>query len=347
MSGSSMDGIDVAFCTFSQDANQQWSGHLVECETFDFQSNLKQSLLELPQSSGLQMARADSEFARFSAQCVAEIVQRVGRKPLAIASHGHTIFHSPTHSYTVQIGNGGLLAGFSGLPVVSDFRTTDVGLGGQGAPLVPGAERFLFSEYDACLNLGGIANVSFLKSPPFLGFDISPCNQILNEVAGWIGISYDEDGNIARSGSTIPSLLNQLNSVGFYSRKPPKSLGNEEVSAIWKPILTPWKSEPENLLRTLSTHIAQQIARSVLSHKPEGKMLATGGGALNGFLMECLRREMGVGWIVEIPDARLVSFKEAYCFAFLGLKRWLGEVNCFCEVTGARRDSCAGAIYLP
>lgn len=347
MSGSSLDGLDAAFCSFMLDSNHGWQGQIRAAKTFDLPSDLKQSLQQLPQSSTLDLAKTDSAFARFSAECVAEIVEKTGWKPIAVASHGHTIFHKPVDGYTVQIGNGGLLAALSGLPVVSDFRTTDVGLGGQGAPLVPGAERFLFTSYDACLNLGGIANVSFPKSAPFLGFDISPCNQLLNEAASWLRKTYDENGNLARAGRKIADLSNQLDAIAYYHTNPPKSLGNEDVDQFWKPLLAQWKSQPEDVLYTLCQHISAQIARSVLAHKNKGKMLVTGGGAFNGFLLECLKNEMTSTWEVEVPDSQLVSFKEAYCFAYLGLKRWLGEVNCFSEVTGARKDSCAGAIYLP
>ena len=347
MSGSSLDGLDVAFCSFHQMENNVWEGQIVEAETFELPPGLKKSLDGLRNSSALELAKTDSSFARFSAECVQKIGEKAGKKPMAIASHGHTIFHQPAEGYTVQIGIGGLLAALSGLPVVSDFRTTDVGLGGQGAPLVPGAERFLFSEYDACLNLGGIANVSFPKSSPFLGFDISPCNQLLNKAAAWLHKPYDENGDLARTGILIPKFLDKLNANGFYLRTPPKSLGNEDVAQQWKPIMEEWKSEPENALYTLTHHISSQIAQAVLRHKSSGKMLVTGGGAFNGFLIESLKKEMTEAWEIVIPGHDLIAFIEAYCFAFLGLKRWLGEINCFSEVTGASKDSCAGAIYLP
>ena len=308
-------------------------------------TEIENRLRILPQSTGIDLVETDTKFIQFSAASVKIMIERVGRQPIAVSSHGHTIFHNPKAGYTTQIGNGGLLAGLCNLPVVSDFRTLDVGYGGQGAPLVPGAERFLFSKYDACLNLGGIANISFPKRNPFLGFDISPCNQLLNQAAKWKGFNYDNGGKMAANGKLIPELLNKLDCAEYYQKKEPKSLGNEDVAMIWKPILEKWKTQPEDVLHTTSLHIAMQISKSISSIQQNGSLLISGGGAYNSFLIEKLKSELSGNWDVEVPDSQMVSFKEAYCFAFLGLKRLLGEVNCFAEVTGASSDLCLGAVY--
>jgi anhydro-N-acetylmuramic acid kinase len=345
MSGSSLDGLDVAYCEFQKNETGFWQGKIVEAQTFPFSPELEESLRNLPHSTAIEFVETDTEFIRFSAACVKTMIERVGNQPIAVSSHGHTIFHNPKAGYTTQIGNGGLLSGLCGIPVVSDFRTLDVGYGGQGAPLVPGAERFLFSDFDACLNLGGIANVSFPKQIPFLGFDISPCNQLLNQAANWKGFSYDEGGKMAAKGTLIPELLKELNRAEFYQKKEPKSLGNEEVALIWKPILENWNSQPENVLHTTGIHIAIQIAKSISTVKQNGSLLITGGGAYNSFLIEKLKSELSGNWAIKVPDSQMVSFKEAYCFAFLGLKRLLGEINCYGEVTGASSDLCIGAVY--
>jgi len=347
MSGSSLDGLDVAYCEFSKNETGLWNGKIVVAHTFSFPPDLEFSLKNLPQSSALNLVETDIKFIRFSADCVKKIIEEIGKQPLAVSSHGHTIFHNPKQGYTTQIGNGGLLAGLCGLPVVSDFRTLDVGLNGQGAPLVPGAERFLFSEFDACLNLGGIANVSFPQKRPFLGFDISPCNQLLNQAAQWKGFAFDKGGELAKSGKLIPDLAEALNQLEFYGKYAPKSLGNEEVAQYWKPIIETWKNQEEDVLFTTGLHIADQIVRSISGMQASGKLLITGGGAYNTFLVEAIKSGLSKSWQVEIPDNQMVSFKEAYCFAFLGLKRLLGEVNCFAEVTGADADSCLGAVYNP
>jgi len=345
MSGSSLDGLDVAYCQFSKNETGHWNGEIVEAKTFSFPTDLENSLRNLPQSTALDFVETDTKFVGFSATCINEVCETIGKPPLAISSHGHTIFHKPAMGYTTQIGNGGLLAGLCSLPVVSDFRTLDVGLAGQGAPLVPGAERFLFSEYDACLNLGGIANISFPKLNPFLGFDISPCNQLLNQAASWKGFAFDKGGELAKTGKLIPELATALNQNEFYQRSAPKSLGNEEVLQGWKPILELWKSGPENVLYTTGQHIADQVVHAIFSIQSTGNLLITGGGAYNSFLVAAIKSGLSQSWQVHIPGPQMISFKEAYCFAFLGLKRILGEINCFAQVTGASSDSCLGAIY--
>lgn len=346
MSGSSLDGLDVAICEFWSSPSGDCEGQVLEGKTFPFPSELAMKLAVLPQSDALTLAETDFSFSAFSAQCVHNFLKGFEVKPLLIASHGHTVFHQPHQGFTTQIGNGGILAAKTGFPVVCDFRTTDVGLGGQGAPLVPGAEFFLFSKYQACLNLGGIANISFPQHPTLSGFDTGPCNQLLNLAAGWLGLPFDEDGKKARAGKPIPELLEILNQHSYYHKSPPKSLGNEEVRQQWWPILLPFQSEPENVLHTLCLHISTQIAQTITGVGQGGELLVTGGGAFHSFLIDCLKREIPKNWKFHIPSSRMIQFKEAYCFAFLGLKRWLGEINCFSRHTGAKKDSCLGAIYL-
>jgi anhydro-N-acetylmuramic acid kinase len=268
------------------------------------------------------------------------MLEKTGRKPLAVASHGHTVFHHPAAGYTLQIGNGGLLHGLCGIPVISDFRTVDVGLGGQGAPLVPGAEAELFSEYTACLNLGGICNVSFPKNNS--GFDIGPCNQLLNYASRLKGREYDENGCMAAEGMLIPELYQKLNSIPFYHQPVPKSLSNEIVAETWVPMLAPYENQPENILHTLCLHIASCIA-AVLPE--EGKMLVSGGGVFNQFLMDATRKACGENWQLIPADQKLAASKEALCFAWLGLKRLLEEINVPASVTGAKADSVSGALY--
>jgi len=345
MSGSSLDGLDAALCSYKKDADGNWSGSIIQKESFSFPPDLENSLRNARSASALELAETDAGFVRFSAIAVNSLCTKTGMKPIAIASHGHTVFHNPASGYTTQIGNGGLLSALTGIPVISDFRTVDVGLGGQGAPLVPGAERFLFSEYDACLNLGGICNVSFPGSSPFLGFDIAPCNQMLNLAASWVGLDFDSNGERASKGTLIPELLLLLQDLPYYKKEAPKSLGNEEVAHIWKPILDSFSSQPIDVMHTVSLHIAFEIVGSVLKWKSSGKMLITGGGAYHSFLINQIRKALGHSWSVELPDSQMISFKEAYCFAFLGLKRILGETNCFAEVTGANADSVCGALY--
>jgi len=345
MSGSSLDGLDAALCSFETDGTGNWSGHILATHSSSFPAELEQSLRNARNASALELMETDAAFVRLSADAVQSLCTKTGIQPLAIASHGHTVFHHPAAGYTTQIGNGGLLSGLTGLPVVCDFRTLDVGLGGQGAPLVPGAEKFLFSGYEACLNLGGICNISFPKQSPFLGFDIAPCNQLLNLAASWMGLKYDPEGQNASQGQLIPELLSELDSLPYYGQPYPKSLGNEDVAHTWMPVCENWRHRPQDLMRTVCVHAARQIACSVMPVVANGKMLITGGGAFHDLLIRMIRAELGNEWTVEIPAPELISFKEAYCFAFLGLKRILNEPNCFAEVTGAKTDSVCGALY--
>lgn len=344
MSGSSLDGLDMALCEFQRSAIQQWDGRILKSETRVFTQALLEKLTALPSGTALDLAETDFAFSEFSAGCVQDFLVGVSEMPLLISSHGHTVFHQPNRGFTTQIGNGGFLAARTGLPVVCDFRSTDVGFGGQGAPLVPGAEHFLFSDFSACLNLGGIANTSFPNHPQLAGFDISPCNQLLNFAAGWLNLEYDKNGEKAASGKPIPELIQWLDAIPFYFKKPPKSLGNEDVRQLWIPLLEPFKDKPEDVLSSLCKHLAGQIGASFSENS--GKILVTGGGAFNATLLKSIEEKLGSKWQLELPSSEMIGFKEAYCFAFLGLKRWLGEVNCFARHTGASQDSVLGGIYF-
>lgn len=346
MSGSSLDGLDLAICDFWVTDSGLWEGQIVQGKTVPIPQSLEIKLRNLPNGTALELAEVDARFAEFSADCVNQMLKESHVQPQAIASHGHTIFHQPASGFTTQIGNGGILAAKTGLPVVCDFRSSDVGLGGQGAPLVPGAEQFLFGNYEACLNLGGIANISFPKSESGQGFDISPCNQLLNLAAGWLGLTFDPQGENAGQGTLIPELMDALNRIPFYKINPPKSLGNEDVAQVWKPLLEQFSNRPKDVLNTLSQHIAIQMAQSIQASGSGGTILVTGGGGYNSFLLECLKLNLSNGWQIQLPSDQMMQFKEAYCFAFLGLKRWRGEINCFARITGASKDSIIGAIYL-
>jgi anhydro-N-acetylmuramic acid kinase len=342
MSGSSLDGLDLAWCSFRRERSDlAFSYELEETVCIPFTKDLQEKLACCREMSALELIEAEADFVRFSADCIKNLCDRKGKKPLAVASHGHTVFHHPAGGYTLQIGNGGLLHGLCGIPVVSDFRTVDVGLGGQGAPLVPGAEAELFSEFTACLNLGGICNVSF-PGKQTTGFDIGPCNQLLNFVSLLKGKAYDEDGKMAAEGRLIPELLEQLNANSFYRQPVPRSLSNEMVAESWTPLLLAYRQEPENVLHTLCLHIAACISEVLPSG---GKMLVSGGGVFNLFLMDSIQKACEKTWQIIPADEKLAGSKEALCFAWLGLKRLLEEVNVPASVTGARSDSVSGALY--
>ncbi len=342
MSGSSLDGLDLAFCRFERrQQGEPFRYQLLETDCISFPDLLLKDLSRCREMSALELIRTEQAFVSFCAASVKEFCQKTGRKPLAVASHGHTVFHHPAGGYTLQIGNGGLLSGLCGLPVISDFRTMDIGLGGQGAPLVPGAEAELFADYTACLNLGGICNVSF-PGKNTTGFDIGPCNQLLNFVSRTLGYDCDESGHLAAAGQPIPELLEKLDSHPFYLLPFPKSLSNEMVNEGWIPLLDPHIHQAENVLRSLCRHIACSIAASLSG---SGKILVSGGGVFNSFLMKEIRQELWQNWEVIEADQMLAGNKEALCFAWLGLKRLLEEENVPASVTGASSGSVSGALY--
>ena len=260
-----------------------------------------------------------------------------------IASHGVTVFHQPARGITTQLGSGAIISALTGLTTICDFRLQDVSKHGQGAPLVPGCDKALFPSYTHTLNLGGFANLSVLRGS-LTGYDIAPCNLLLNERAATLGLTYDEGGNMARGGNLIPALLNQLNNLLYYASPPPKSLGTEWIASELSPIIERWNTSPiDDQMHTLTEHIATQIG-AVLNDK-DAEVLVTGGGAYNHYLIERIRYHSVAHLVVPEPD--LIEYREAICFAFLGLKRLLALPNVFAQSTGANGDSCAGAVYLP
>ena len=363
MSGTSLDGVDLALVNFRPPGPDcpVWQWQIEAAETVPLPPDWVQWLGAVTgaQTPGAQLlVRQDAAFGRYLGSIVQTFLKKVGGEPpLFIASHGHTLFHQPgAGGFTYQLGHGGALAAAAGLPVVSDFRATDVALGGQGAPLVPLGDRLLFPDYAGCLNLGGIANLSAERAADGgrFAFDACACNQLLNALAAEAGLPYDDDGRLARAGQPIGALRAALDAPAFFAAPAPKSLGREWVEAHSLAVLADFHAAPlTDRLRTVVEHVVGQLAtaiRMALAAAPPGagrRVLATGGGALNGFLIEELRRELGDAAEIVVPAREIVEFKEALIFALLGVLRWRGEVNTLASATGARRDSSGGAIYAP
>lgn len=343
MSGTSMDGLDIAFCHFDLE-NGKWSYQITEAETIAYPEEWIKRLKEAEGLNASEFLQLHNEYGSWLGYRVSDMIIKYGFKPQFVSSHGHTIFHQPEKKLTVQIGAGAVIASRCKLPVVCDFRSLDVALGGQGAPLVPVGDRLLFSEYDLCLNLGGFANVSYEHNGERIAYDICPVNIVMNRIAEEAGKPYDDGGNLAKDGLMSHYLLTELNQLGFYKQTAhlPRSLGKEWVSEHIDPLLEKYDLEPRDILRTFVEHIAMQVAKSVRETK-KGKMLVTGGGAYNSFLIE--RISDLCGHQVVLPEARTIEFKEALIFAFLGVLRMRSEVNCFKSVTGASKDSCGGSFF--
>ena len=343
MSGTSLDGLDIAFCRFKKQG-QSWKYHILQAETVEYSSAWKRRLRSLNDSTAFDFVQADIGYGQFIGKTVKNFMERFKLKPDFISSHGHTVFHEPAKKMTSQIGRGSVIAAETGLPVISDFRSTDIALGGQGAPLVPVGDRLLFHDYDYCLNLGGFANISFEKENQRIAFDICPVNTVLNFLAGKAGKKFDKGGTLASTGTTNESLLKELNALPYYHQDPPKSLGREWLAEFFLPVLERYDIPLRDKLRTACEHISVQVIRA--SGVPlMGTILITGGGAFNSFLVDRIKKKSPLK--IVLPDPLTINFKEALIFAFLGLLRWLEEINCLRSVTGASSDSSSGAIYLP
>lgn len=341
MSGTSLDGLDLAACEFKY-GTDGWSYRFLATETVEYSHDWREKLAGAHHLPGRGLIRLDRQYGKLLGEEVNRFVRKFNLKVELIASHGHTVFHTPALGITHQIGHPANLAAETGIPVAADFRTTDVALGGQGAPLVPAGDRHLFSRYAYCLNLGGFANISFEDRGDRVAGDICPVNIVANALAGLAGMPYDDQGNTGRRGNLIPGLLRELNQLPFYRTPFPRSLGREWTEDQIFPLLEKYKEKIPDLLRTWYEHVACQIS-SVM--KDNGDVLVTGGGAFNRFLLERLEELSNVRLVV--PEDQVIQYKEALIFAFLGLLRIRNEINCFRTVTGASRDSCCGAVYLP
>ena len=337
MSGTSLDGVDLALCEIN---GRDYS--IVAAQTVPYPDEWRRRLSTLEAATALEYAKANVELGRYFGQIINAFLNDINVPVDAVASHGHTIFHQPQIGLTTQIGDGDAIAAATGLPVVSNFRTLDVALGGQGAPLVPVGDELFFGEYDACLNLGGIANISYRLDGKRVAYDICPCNMALNRLASQMGLSYDKDGDIARKGMLNERLNELLNNIDYYKIAAPKSLGKEWFLKEFWPLVEASDERTENLLATVTYHVAEQIAR-VLREQGIGSLLVTGGGAFNRYLIECLGR-LAPETTITIPDEKIVNYKEALIFALLGYLRMSGKVNTLASVTGARCDSVGGVL---
>lgn len=338
MSGTSLDGLDLAMCLFSRH-NGKWQYRLEKAVTYTYSEAWKERL-ETAHTLGAQSLIAlHKDYGRHIGRAVASFLE--GDKEVdLIASHGHTVFHEPAKGITCQIGDGNVISAECSLTTVWDFRSLDVALGGQGAPLVPAGDELLFGSYDYCLNLGGFSNISYNNGINRLAFDICPVNIVLNKIAQEKGIEYDDKGSIGRTGKVDEKTLELLDQLPYYRIKGPKSLGREWVENDFMPIIGKSGLNSANKLRTVYEHIFRQFL-NVVEVRDKPTILVTGGGAFNSFLLELLATS---GANLFVPGEMIVKYKEALIFAFLGLLRLRNEINCLSSVTGASGDSSSGTL---
>ncbi len=340
MSGTSLDGLDLCLVKFRNE-NNDYSFQILKCESVNYPHLWQDKLRGAIDLKSEDLALLNIELGIYYGKLVLAFLEGCKETPDYIASHGHTVFHQPDNGLTLQIGDGNNIFSETGIPVIYDFRSLDVALKGQGAPLVPIGDHYLFSEYLACINFGGIANISFQKNNIRLAHDICPVNMILSDITSEINLPYDDKGQMARQGQINTELLHQLNALPFYNEKGPKSIGVEWYASHVKPLIKNNIISIEDRLRTVVEHITQQIA-NVLLDIGNGKVLITGGGVYNSFLIEILSSK--VKQKIVIPGVELIEFKEALIFAFLGWLRINNRINVLKSVTGAVRDSCSGIV---
>lgn len=349
MSGSSLDGLDVVYVQLHVSSGK-WEYEIIQTSCHPYTGSWQQRLAGAPDLSAREYQLLHTEYGHYLGQQVNQFIESSGLhyQVQLIVSHGHTSFHLPGQGMTAQLGDGAAVAAETGINVVSDLRAMDLALGGQGAPIVPIGEKLLWNGYEWFLNLGGIANIS-RATPSFSAFDVCSANRVLNRLSEQAGRSYDEGGALAAGGTVDITLLDRLNALPYYAEPYPKSLANEFGTDIVYPIVEAAGLPVSDALRTYVEHIAIQISRAVevLGGAAAQKMLVTGGGAHNTFLIDRLKTLLTpLGIEVVIPDAALIDYKEALVMALIGVLRWREENNVLASVTGARRNSIGGAVWI-
>ncbi|AZA90362.1 Anhydro-N-acetylmuramic acid kinase [Chryseobacterium nakagawai] len=338
MSGTSLDGLDICLAEFEK--KDKWHFQILKAETLPYPTDWENKLRNSIHLSVTDLLELHSDYGFYLGQKAKEFIEKHQLEDIdLIASHGHTVFHQPQRKFTLQIGDGRAIKLETGIPVLYDFRSQDVLMKGNGAPLVPIGDKLLFSQYDACLNLGGFSNISLTSEGKRIAFDIAPVNIVLNHLAQQLNESFDENGNLARKGGVNEALLHQLNSLGFYQQAHPKSLGIEWCHQYIFPVLE--HIPPLEALATFTEHIAQQISK-VINENNIKDILITGGGAYNTLLIEKIKAKTESKII--IPEKEIIEYKEALIFAFMGVLKMNNEINVLSSATGSIADHCSGII---
>ncbi len=349
MSGTSMDGLDIAHVAIHLSNDQAGDTfELLHSETIPIPKELKQKIVRATHASITDISLLDNQLGHFYADAVQKFLDKFNINHSSIAAigcHGQTILHQPYNGFSLQIGNATVLAYRTKIKVINDFRNHDICAGGQGAPLVPIGDFGLFGmNAQAFLNLGGFANISYKdKTGQIRAYDISPANLPLNKLSEAKEMSFDKNGALAKSGEINFFLLDLLNSLPYYSQEFPKSLGTEWLESEFYPLIK-FDKEIENNLRTVTEHIAIQVA-SELDKSKSNSVLVTGGGARNKFLIE--RIEHYFSGELILPSELLIDFKEAIIFAYLAALKIQNRYNSLASVTGAQQNMIGGVVHDP
>jgi anhydro-N-acetylmuramic acid kinase len=349
MSGSSLDGLDLVFAELAESAGS-WNYEILAADCYAYEADWTERLKNAIHLNALDYQLLHTAYGHYLGGQVNRFIDEKGLdfKVGLIASHGHTTFHVPAKKMTAQLGDGAAIAATTCLPVISDLRALDVAFGGQGAPIVPIAEKLLFKDYSLFLNIGGIANISFGKGEKYMAYDVCPANRVLNLIANRVDKEYDADGALAASGGVQEQLLERLNALAYYSQSHPKSLANDFGTDEVYPLIQACHLSPADAAATMVAHIAAQIKSAISQFGiQDSRLLVTGGGAFNTFLISELTKSLNEFAIeVIVPDSQTVQYKEALAMALIGVLRWRQEYNVLSSVTGAKRDSIGGAVWI-
>lgn len=338
MSGTSLDGLDICFATFEK--QESWSFEIIKAETIPYPKNWEEKLRNSIHLSAEDLLELHSEYGFYLGELVNNFIKKHQLENIdLIASHGHTVFHQPQRKFTLQIGDGRAIKLTTNIPVIYDFRSQDVLMGGNGAPLVPIGDEILFSPYDACLNLGGFSNISLKINNQRIAFDVAPVNIVLNKLVQKFNKNFDENGDLAKTGKIDEDLLLKLNTLDFYQQSHPKSLGIEWCNENIFPLFD--KIETLDILATFTEHVSQQIA-TVINDNRLNNILFTGGGTYNTFLVEKIKAKTAAEII--IPEKEIIDYKEALIFAFMGVLRLNNEINVLASATGSSADHSSGVM---
>ena len=354
MSGSSLDGLDIAFVEL-QEVSGSWTYHLRNAVCYEYPKEWMEKLSHATSLHAREYQLLDTAYGKYCGELINRFILENGiqYQVQLIASHGHTTFHIPEKGLTCQLGNGVAIAAETGINVVNNLRAMDVAFGGHGAPIVPIGEKLLLGNYVFYLNIGGIANISLNHESRYIAFDVCPANKVLNMLAKKHGKQYDDGGQIAEKGELNKSLLDSLNDFEYYRMPYPKSLSNDFGTDVLYPLIDKRNANTGDDLRTYVEHICVQVSKAVARLQADfnlsGKqhMLVTGGGARNAFLMNRLKEILGEQNVsIETPHDDLIDFKEAIIMALIGVLRWREENNTLASVTGASRDSIGGSVWI-
>ena len=339
MSGTSLDGLDLCHVVFNLENLSDFK--IANSTTIIYPKNISEKLYNIVDKNITEINKIDIDYGTFIGESINNFISDLNLNDIdLISSHGHTVFHQPDIGKTLQIGNGKIINKITGIKTVNNFRAQDLSLNGQGAPLVPIGDKILFSNFKYCLNLGGFINLSIKLGNDIIAYDICPFNTVLNFYSRKIGYEYDEDGLISSRGKVNSNLFNELNSISFYSKTNPKSLGIEFVINQIFPLINNYKICEEDILATFVNHAALQISKNINDSE---KVLLSGGGTYNKNLVAILQKKYSIN--THIPEKQIIDFKEALIFALLGVLRVQNKVNCLKSVTGAIKDHSSGEIY--